>query len=512
MICPIALLYFPHRNEIKSSKVKMDKTHDLTTKKFSGDKLRQLLRDYLRVTDGSAMAEIVEKIIKAYLSDKPLLLLSTPESLPWNYVQHSLEALGISFFPKKIKAKESDQGFDEEVSRSLREVASEQGGRSELLHVTMVSLEKRYADYELLVPFFFQKNLTELGRTNELDTLRIDVLLLPLFDHLLSSLERPSVDALDNLIREAVNLAQDGSISSEKFAWYNRIDWKDLIPKLRELGDAALMYLGLKLKPAYPGRTTSRRKHPIIEVESERLYPHLANRPSYHRYGRYLSFEKHVAFTIDNIGVAVRNYYHLKLIPKEEKLLLEIRETLAGRLRNEKEKEICLKRGFTRRSDYNSWLTKNHIDITTEKPCKVYEDWLQARKELGLDQKGGRKDTRSNLHVLSDESDDAGGLENGSLAEFEHEGAKLECKSNGRIILCRHGELDFTRPQGKINEVYYRNYMGSNDYIPEIDAFKEAKLIESSFKDMFKSRHENFRILYERHPKQPDLWRFKPDL
>lgn len=493
MICPTTLLYFPHRNEIKSSKVKMDKTHDLTTKKFSGDELRQLLRDYLRVTDGSAMAEIVEKIIKAYLSDRPLLLLSTPESLPWNDVQHSLEALGIRFFPKKIKAKESDQGFDEEVSSTLREVASEQGGRSELLHVTMVSLEKRYADYELLVPFFFQKNLTELERTDELHALRIDVLLLPLFDHLLSSMEVPSLDALDNLIHGAVNLVEDGSVSSARFAWDRRVDWKNLIPKLRKLGDAALMYLGLKLKPAFSGQTTSRRKHPIIEVESERLYPHLANRPSYYQYDWYLSFDKHVAFTIDNIGVAARNYYHLKLIPKKEKLLLEIRETLASRLRNEKEEKICLKRGFIRRSDYNSWLIKNHIDIEAKWPCTVYEDWKRAKSELGI----------------NDES-----FEPQRSGKPEPERTEIVVSGGGRLVRCKHGELDFTKSQAKVIRALYENYLRGNDYLSEQDVLEleTVNMPGTRFDDLFRSRRENFKLLVENHPDQRDLWRFRTDI
>ena len=90
--------------------------------------------------------------------------------------------------------------------------------------------------------------------------------------------------------------------------------------------------------------------------------------------------------------------------------------------------------------------------------------------------------------------------------------------NSGRSLFCNEGDFSFTPRQGKVMSEYFENYLDGNEYLAEdlvFDRIKKQnnsndqkdKLIFSNLRETFKSRSETFNLIFQRHPKEPDLWR-----
>ena len=102
-------------------------------------------------------------------------------------------------------------------------------------------------------------------------------------------------------------------------------------------------------------------------------------------------------------------------------------------------------------------------------------------------------------------------------AEFEYsEGSSQKDKdfiseprltNAGRTIECGKGPFNFTVQQAKVIAVMWKIGTDSQDFFPEQVILEKAKLGRTSFANVFKSRQEEFKAVFEQHKSMRDCWR-----
>ena len=78
---------------------------------------------------------------------------------------------------------------------------------------------------------------------------------------------------------------------------------------------------------------------------------------------------------------------------------------------------------------------------------------------------------------------------------------------SGRTIICKKGSYTFTKTQSRIIILFWENYKMGNGYISEQDALEKVDNSRSSFENIFRSRKEQFKAIFENHESEKDLWR-----
>ncbi len=80
-----------------------------------------------------------------------------------------------------------------------------------------------------------------------------------------------------------------------------------------------------------------------------------------------------------------------------------------------------------------------------------------------------------------------------------------------QIIRCAKGEYSFTEFQAQVIRKYWDNYIKGNHWLKDEDAMTSDDVSGSDIHGLFKSRKDEFKAIFEQHPKERHLYRLNLD-
>lgn len=86
---------------------------------------------------------------------------------------------------------------------------------------------------------------------------------------------------------------------------------------------------------------------------------------------------------------------------------------------------------------------------------------------------------------------------------------KPQIRDGGRTIVSAGGTFTFTRTQGEVISLLWDNYVNGNEFVDEQELLNRVDRSSSTLKNLFRSRHSEFRAITERNPKAKDMIRLR---
>ena len=84
---------------------------------------------------------------------------------------------------------------------------------------------------------------------------------------------------------------------------------------------------------------------------------------------------------------------------------------------------------------------------------------------------------------------------------------KPKLTNAGRTLVCSKGTFDFTPPQAIVVKIMLEKGFNSQEFYAEQEILDEAKMDDTSFANVFKSRRKEFKAVFEQHKTMKDCWR-----
>lgn len=473
--------------------------------RYKPEELKRLLHSYWLVSDHGIMAAGIEQVVMAYFEGKRIVLV-LQKSAHAETIANTLMTLGLHYGDETVNSY-----------RELRAFTHSTKGLSNNVAILKVpALADRVEDFELLLPFAYELALRELNSEQGQRIASIEG------GFILSALVLLKFGRyrLREVVRDALGCKEDGVIWGAGNLGI-RADKTDVSEFVRDIPPAAGAYLGLGRKGSHEERYPRNAEELYPAEEMKQVFNSAIGGSAQFTYPR---LHCPVRLEPEHLGLVARNFafwYRERVSGMMNPALYSLKLRLWGIPEDEIHKAVI--DGNT--AEYEGFLAENHIGLASRESRDVLEEWDEARELLFVKDKSLAVDP-----VLLITDDNRSGSALNTHEQFSRQvqvsdlpvveenvetiASRVELKSGGRIVSCRHGELDFTKRQAKIVSVYFDNYIRGNDYLLEQDALEDAddKMSSSSFCNLFRSRQANFRFLFENHPTQKDLWRFKSDL
>ena len=97
------------------------------------------------------------------------------------------------------------------------------------------------------------------------------------------------------------------------------------------------------------------------------------------------------------------------------------------------------------------------------------------------------------------------------LNQLQRDSKEAHLINSNRTIICPKGEFTFTKQQTPIIKIFWNNYNTGNEFLNEQDVLEMVEMSTSKLPQLFKSRKDAFKVIFEQHHIAKDLWRLKLD-
>ncbi len=373
-------------------------------KKFSKAELRQYVSDYLLAIETSPMSLIANEILAAHTFGLPIKLIGSSRS-DTREIELVLKALDIHY-TVDINKSLWDVATGKSASRYNHSLLNPSEAVAKVINI--LAFPRDHFNFGKLIPFYFQKNIWELGQKDSINIDKIDILFLFALKQVLSdNLNKPGIIpnvSLDRLTFDAILNAQTANYSEKGVIALNSILLtypyiiNGFFQQLENMSPVVLTYAGFECKyERFEDICFAKeiKNHPInvylrSEIKRRRMSTSRGGTP--HNYYKPPYLKRIIYFGVDDLVVVAQIVDYLwntsrRNVLNDERPEVDSRvlSCLQMRLSGKQEEIIAKALGFKNDQEYGEWLHENHIDIISQKPCSIFDDWKTARDALGIE-------------------------------------------------------------------------------------------------------------------------------